>query len=100
MVGDARELREMVEGVDDNQLRELCAERKGIHWMFITPAAQHQIRYAELLVNSCIAALKKVIGDEVLTLLELCTCFLEIVNMINQRPISRAPDDPKDGSYC
>ena len=70
-------------------LRELCA-----------PAAQHQIGYAELLVNLCIAALKKVIADEVLTLLELYTCFLEIANLINQRPISRAPDDPEDGSYC
>ena len=68
--------------------------------MFITPAAPHQSRYAELLVNSCVAALKKVIADEVLTLLELYNCFLEIANLINQRPLSSVPDDPEDGSYC
>ena len=94
-----REQREMVEGLDANQFRELCAE-EDIPWMFITPAVQHQIGYAESLVNSCIAALKQVIADEVLTPLELYTCFLEIANLINQRSISSAPDDPEDGSYC
>ena len=38
MVGAARELREMVQGLDSDQLREYCAERR-IHWIFTTPAA-------------------------------------------------------------
>ena len=41
MVGAARELREMVRGFDEDQLRELCAE-KGIEWKFTTPASPHQ----------------------------------------------------------
>ena len=40
MVGAARELREMVQGLDSDQLCDYCAERR-IHWIFTTPAAPH-----------------------------------------------------------
>ena len=38
MVGAARELREMVQGLDSDQLHDYCAGRS-IHWIFTTPAA-------------------------------------------------------------
>ena len=41
MVGAERELREMVEGLDSDKLRDFCAERS-INWLFIAPAAPHQ----------------------------------------------------------
>ena len=69
MVGAARELREMIEGLDADKLREFCAE-KGMKWIFITPAAPHQNGCAESLVKTCKSALKKAIGEQVLTQLE------------------------------
>lgn len=98
MVGAARELREMVQGLDSDQLRDYCAERS-IHWLFTTPAAPHQNGCAEALVKSCKRALKKSIGEQVLTPFELYTCLLEVANLVNQRPIGRVPNDPDDGKY-
>ena len=40
-VGAKRELREMVKGWDDVQLRDFCAEI-GVEWQFTTPLAPHQ----------------------------------------------------------
>ena len=98
MAGAARELREMVQGLDSDQLREYCAERR-IHWIFTTPAAPNQNGCAEALVKSCKRALKKAIGEQVLTPFELYTCLLEVGNLVNQRPIGRIPNDPDDGKY-
>ena len=98
MVGAARELREMVQSLDSHQLCDYCAER-GIRWIFTTPAAPHQNGCAEALVKSCKRALKKAIGEQVLTPFELYTCLLEVGNLVNQRPIGRVPNDPDDGKY-
>ena len=54
---------------------------------------------SEDLVKSSKYALKKAIGEQVLTPFELYTCLLEIANLVNQRPIGRIPNDPDDGSY-
>ena len=68
-------------------------------WQFSTPGTSHQNGCAEALVKSCKIALKKAIGDQVLSPMELQTCLLEIANLVNQRPIGRIPNDPDDGSY-
>ena len=98
LVGAERELREMVDGLDTEQLQEFSAER-GMKWQFTTPAAPHQNGCAESLVKSCKIGLKKAIGEQVLTPLELQTCLVEVANLVNQRPIGRIPSDPDDGSY-
>ena len=97
-VGAEREPREMVIGWSIKQLREFCAE-KGMEWKFTTPAGPHHNGCAEALVKSCKNALKKVVGDQVLTPFELYTYLLEVGNLVNQRPIGRVPNDPDDGSY-
>lgn len=51
------------------------------------------------MVKSVKTALKKAIGDAVLTPFELYTCILEVANLVNQRPIGRLPTDPDDSSY-
>ena len=98
LVGAEQELREMVEGLDTEKLQEFSAER-GMKWQFTTPAAPHQNGCAESLVKSCKIGLKKAIGEQVLTPLELQTCLVEVANLVNQRPIGRIPSDPDDGSY-
>ena len=97
-VGAERELREMVRGLNREQIQEFCAD-KGMHWKFTTPAAPHQNGCAEALVKTCKNALKKAIGSQVLTSFELYTVFLEVANLVNQRPIGRILNDPDDGTY-
>lgn len=80
------------------QLKEYCADR-GMKWQFTTPLAPHQNGCAESMVKSVKKALKKAIGDTVLTPFELYTCLLEASNLVNQRPIGRIPNDPNDGAY-
>ncbi|XP_072178137.1 uncharacterized protein [Diadema setosum] len=80
------------------KLREFCAE-KGTEWTFTTPAAPHQNGSAESLVKSCKYALKRAIGEQILTPFELYTCLLEVANLVNQRPIGRIPTEPDDGNY-
>ena len=98
MVGAARELREMLEGLDNYQLPEFCAE-KGIEWEFTTPASPHQNGCTEALVKTGKSALKGAIGEQVLTPLELYTYLLEVANLVNQRPIGTIPNDPDDRAY-
>ncbi|XP_028398937.1 uncharacterized protein LOC114522452 [Dendronephthya gigantea] len=98
LVGAQRELREMIEGWNEKELKEFSAE-KGMEWRFITPAAPHHNGCAEALVKSSKKALKIAIGEQILAPFELYTCLLEVSNLINQRPIGRIPNDPDDGSF-
>ena len=93
MVGAEQELREMIEGWKATELQEYCAE-KGVDWKFIMPAAPHHNGCAESLVKSCKLALKKSIGEQILTPFELYTVLQEVSNLVNQRPIRRTPNDP------
>ncbi|XP_068742081.1 uncharacterized protein [Montipora capricornis] len=97
-VGAERELGEMVRGLSREEIQNFCAE-KGMHWKFTTPAAPHQNGCAEALVKTCKNALKRAIGSQLLTPFELYTVFLEVANLVNQRPIGRIPNDPDDGKY-
>ncbi|XP_068723815.1 uncharacterized protein [Montipora capricornis] len=97
-VGAERELGEMVRGLSREEIQNFCAE-KGMHWKFTTPAAPHQNGCAEALVKTCKNPLKRAIGSQLLTPFELYTVFLEVANLVNQRPIGRIPNDPDDGKY-
>ena len=97
-VGAEKELRQMVNGLNQLQIQEFCAE-KGMHWKFTTPAAPHQNGCAEAVVKTCKNALRNAIGSQLLTPFELYTVFLEVANLVNQRPIGRVPNDPDDGGY-
>ena len=97
-VGAERELGEMVQVLSREEIQDFCTE-KGMHWKFTTPAAPHQNGCAESLVKTCKNALKRAIGSQVLTPFELYTVFLEVANLVNQRPIGRIPNDPDDGGY-
>ncbi|XP_030829745.1 uncharacterized protein LOC100891320 [Strongylocentrotus purpuratus] len=76
-------------------LKEFCTV-KGTKWTFIAP---HHNGCAESLVKSCKSALKRAIGEQILTPFDLYTCLIEVANPDNQPPIGRIPTDPDDGSY-
>ena len=97
-VGALTDLKKMLQETGKRILQEYCVN-KGVQWKFITPAAPHQNGTAEALVKSCKLALKKAIGEHVLTPFELYTCLLEVANLVNQRPIGRPTSDPDDGAY-
>ena len=65
-MGALTELRQMIQGVGKKMLKVYCAERE-VQWNFITPAKTHQNGCAEALVKSCKLALKKAVGEHVLT---------------------------------
>ena len=67
-------------------------------WRVTTPAAPHHNGCAEALVKSCKKALKTAIGKQVLIPFELYTYLSEVANLVNQRPISRIPNDPNDST--
>lgn len=98
MTGAAKELRNMVNNLKCDQLREFCSERS-IQSVLTTPAAPHQNGCAEALVKSCKGSLKRALGEQVFTPFELYTCLLEVANLINQRPLGRLPNDPDDRAY-
>ena len=98
MLGAEQELRLMIEGWDNNHLKEYCADR-GMKWQFTTPGTPHQNGCSEAMVKTVKKELKKAIGDTVLTPFELYTCLLEVAYLVNQRPIGRIPNDPDDGTY-
>ena len=68
-------------------------------WQFTTPLAPHLNGCSEALVKSTKSALKKAIGEAVLTPFELYTCLLEVANLLNERPFGTIPKDPDDGAY-
>ena len=98
LVGAEKELQLIIKDWDIQQLKDFCAYR-GMKWRFTFPAAPHQNGCSVALVKGCKFALKKAIGDQVLTPFELYTCVLEVANLMNQRPIRRILNDPDDGSY-
>ena len=59
----------------------------------------HQIGCTESLDKSCKYALKKAIGEQILSPFELYACLMQIANLVNQRPIGRISNDPNDDSY-
>ena len=79
LVGAERELREMVKGWDTHKPSEFSAE-KGMKWKFTTPASPHQNGCAKVLVKSCKLALKKAIGEQVLTAFEFYMRLLEVAS--------------------
>ncbi|XP_064629179.1 uncharacterized protein LOC135488484 [Lineus longissimus] len=98
LVGADAELRRAVENWEQAELKNFCHERQ-MEWKFFTPTAAHQNGCAESMIKTTKLAIKRAIGEQTLTALELQTVFFEITNLINSRPIGRCTNDPDDGPY-
>ena len=81
MVGADNELKRMIKGWDENELKEFCASH-GMKWQFIMPLAPYQNGCSEGMVKSVKIALKKAIGEAMLTPFELYTCLLEVAKPV------------------
>jgi len=98
LVGASRELRELIDGLDQDQICAYGHER-GIEWKFSPGDAPWYNGTAEALVKSTKRALEAAIGESVMTFSELQTCMLEAAQLVNQRPIGILPTTPNDGTY-
>ena len=99
LVAAEKELREMVKGWNVKELQDFSAERS-VEWKFITPAAPHHNGCAEAMVKSGKLAIKRATGDQRLTDFELYTVFMEVANLVNQRPIGRTPTTQMTDLTC
>ena len=98
LVGASKELRSMVEGLDQNKLREYGHVNR-FDWKCSTPDAPWKNECVESLnrpVKKCVTA---AIGSQVLRYSELLTVLYEVENLLNERPIGKIPKDVDDGSY-
>ena len=84
MASAERELREMIKGLDPDQLRGFCAKREGFRWVFTIPAALHQNGCAEALVNSSKNSQKKAIDESRLRSSCALACSVENGNRDTQ----------------
>lgn len=67
-----------------------------IHFHFQPPAAPHQGGLWESAIKSTKYHLKRVIGDRVLTLMELITLVTQVEAVLNSRPLTALSSDPSD----
>jgi hypothetical protein len=98
LVGADAELRRAREAWDETKLKNFCAE-KYMKWTFFTPTAAHQNGCAESMIKTTKKEIKRAIGEQTLTALELQTVLFEVTNLVNSRPIGRVPNDLDDGPY-
>lgn len=93
-----KELKAVIRGLDENQLRQFGAEQ-GLEWKFTAADAPWQNGCSEALVKSVKKAIKGVIGEQVLMFSELQTVCFEAANLVNERPIGVHPTEPGDDVY-
>ncbi|XP_075888907.1 leucine-rich repeat and coiled-coil domain-containing protein 1-like [Nelusetta ayraudi] len=90
-----RELREVVQSLNNRQI-QTAALNKGITWLFNPPAGSHhggvwerQIRTVRRILNALLH--QQILDDE-----GLATLLCEVESIINDRPITKASNDPMD----
>ena len=90
-----KELKANIEEWNQQKIGTFCAQ-KGIKWTFIPPSASHMGGAWERLIRSVRQILRallkeQIVGDEV-----LLTVVAEATTILNNRPLTRNSDDPRD----
>ena len=96
-VGADAELAALFKAVQDNSSQVFCdLAVDGTHWHFILPGAPHCGGLWEVAVKSVKHHLVRVIGDQILTFVELSTLLAKIEAILNSRPLGVLSDDIND----
>ncbi|XP_024884736.1 uncharacterized protein LOC112462898 [Temnothorax curvispinosus] len=74
----------------------LAAEREKIKWSFNPPFALHFGGLWESGVKSFETHLRRVVGDQVLSLEEFITVLAQVESVLNSRPLCPMSTDPSD----
>ena len=94
-LGAERELRIMVESLDNSRLKDHLLA-KGIEWRFNPPAASHMGGAWERMIRSIRRVLAGLTREQTLGEEELCTLLTVAEGIVNSRPITPVSADPKD----
>ena len=94
-VGAERELRELLELMDQEKIKTNCAE-KGIKWNWNPPLGSHFGGVFESLVKVAKRTLKVIVGNAGLTDDELNTSIKEVEGLMNSRPLTYEGADERD----
>ena len=94
-VGAERELRELVQAMDLEQIADNAASN-GIRWNWNPPLGSHFGGVFESLVKVAKKTLKAIVGNAGLTDDELQTAIKEVETLLNSRPLTYEGTDPRD----
>ena len=94
-VGADREIKEAIEHIDDEKVRNELLQR-GCKWVFHHPGASHMSGVRERLVKSVKKSLKAIIGKDLINEEVLQTVFTEAERIANSRPLTRNSSSPDD----
>ena len=90
-----RELREAIEGWNQNKIGEFLLQRN-VRWKFNPPGGSHHGGVWEC----CIRTVRKVMGvlpkEQILDDEGLATLLCEVESIVNGRPVTKVSDDPRD----
>lgn len=97
-VGAAKELKRMIDSWQGNDFYDRIAKFH-VTWKFITPAASHQGGLWESAVKSMKYHLRRVVGDQILSMVGMQTYLAQISAVLNSRPMTAMTQDPTDLDY-
>ena len=95
-VGAERELRELVENLDQEKIVRETTKYQPVTWQFNPPSAPHFGGVFEALIKSAKNAIKIILGDADIRDEELHTAICGAEHMLNSRPITYVSADPND----
>lgn len=94
-VGANNELKTLIKQLDGDKIQNDLSI-KNIKWSFITPGAPHQGGAWERLIRSIKVGLSVTLNEHHPTLEVLTTTLAEIMNTLNNRPLTHVSDDPRE----
>ncbi len=95
-VGAERELRELIQALDQDQITQQTTKYHPIDWKFNPPSAPHFGGVFEAMIKSAKKAIKIVLGNADITDEELQTAICGAEKLLNSRPITYVSSDVND----
>lgn len=94
-IGAERELKESLKDLDQSKIQELML-RRGVKWIFNTPAASHHGGVWERQIRTVRKVLSSLLKQQILDDEGQQTLLCEVESIINDRPITTTSNDPND----
>lgn len=85
----------LLKAINKEEFKKACDVEK-ISWEFIPPAAPWWGGFWERMVRSVKEPLRRMLGNSVVTNDQLKTILMEVVSVINDRPLTTVTEDPND----